>query len=158
VAGASRCYGTHVRMRQWYSLCVYQLELQHAHRRSSTYKDINPARPMIELLGRYQHEQLYNGIYRRSRLLVSCVRSDQPPRYQDTQPVVVRATGGRLAWVYAPISPPQRMGLLGLLGNPNNSHQPKAPPEYGWTGQRSGSGLSDRPPATLGVFASLDRF
>jgi hypothetical protein len=30
--------------------------------------------------------------------------------------------------------------------------------EYGWTGQRSGSGLSDRPPAALGVFASLDRF
>jgi hypothetical protein len=24
-------------------------------------------------------------------------------------------------WVYAPISPPQRMGLLGLLGNPNNT-------------------------------------
>jgi hypothetical protein len=30
--------------------------------------------------------------------------------------------------------------------------------QYGWTGQRSGSGLSDQTPATLGVFASLDRF
>jgi hypothetical protein len=30
---------------------------------------------------------------------------------------------------------------------------------YGWTGQRSGSGLSDEARATLGVFASLvDRF
>jgi hypothetical protein len=28
---------------------------------------------------------------------------------------------------------------------------------YGWTGQRSGSGLSDKARATLGVFASLDR-
>jgi hypothetical protein len=29
---------------------------------------------------------------------------------------------------------------------------------YGWTGQQSSSGFCDRPPATLGVFASLDRF
>jgi hypothetical protein len=29
---------------------------------------------------------------------------------------------------------------------------------YGWTGQESSSGFCDRPPATLGVFASLDRF
>jgi hypothetical protein len=29
---------------------------------------------------------------------------------------------------------------------------------YGWTGQRSSSGFFDLPPATLGVFASLDRF
>jgi hypothetical protein len=29
---------------------------------------------------------------------------------------------------------------------------------YGWIGQQSGSGFCDRPPATLGVFASLDRF
>jgi hypothetical protein len=28
---------------------------------------------------------------------------------------------------------------------------------YGWIGQESGSGFSDRPPATMGVFASLDR-
>jgi hypothetical protein len=30
--------------------------------------------------------------------------------------------------------------------------------EYGWTGQRSGSGLSDIASAALGVFASSDRF
>jgi hypothetical protein len=30
--------------------------------------------------------------------------------------------------------------------------------QYGWTGQQSGSGFCDRHPATLGVFASLDRF
>jgi hypothetical protein len=30
--------------------------------------------------------------------------------------------------------------------------------EYGWTGQRSSSGFFDLTPATLGVFASLDRF
>jgi hypothetical protein len=30
--------------------------------------------------------------------------------------------------------------------------------DYGWIGQQSGSGFCDRPPATLGVFASLDRF
>jgi hypothetical protein len=29
---------------------------------------------------------------------------------------------------------------------------------YGWTGHKPGSGLSDQTPATLGVFASLDRF
>jgi hypothetical protein len=29
---------------------------------------------------------------------------------------------------------------------------------YGWTGQQPSSGFFDRPPATLGVFASLDRF
>jgi hypothetical protein len=29
---------------------------------------------------------------------------------------------------------------------------------YGWTGRKSSSGFSDRPPAALGVFASLDRF
>ena len=29
---------------------------------------------------------------------------------------------------------------------------------YGWIGQQSSSGLSDLTPATLGVFASLDRF
>jgi hypothetical protein len=35
-------------MRQCYSLCVYQLELQQrAYQCSSTYKDINPARPTI---------------------------------------------------------------------------------------------------------------
>jgi hypothetical protein len=28
---------------------------------------------------------------------------------------------------------------------------------YGWIGQQSGSGFCDRLPATLGVFASLDR-
>jgi hypothetical protein len=28
---------------------------------------------------------------------------------------------------------------------------------YGWIGQQSGSGFSDRPPAALGVFASSDR-
>jgi hypothetical protein len=30
--------------------------------------------------------------------------------------------------------------------------------KYGWIGQQSGSGFINRPPATLGVFASLDRF
>jgi hypothetical protein len=30
--------------------------------------------------------------------------------------------------------------------------------QYGWTGQQSSSGFFDRPPATPGVFASLDRF
>jgi hypothetical protein len=44
---------------------------------------------------RYQYEQLYNDICRRSRPLVSCVRSDQPPRYQDTQPIA-RLAGGSL--------------------------------------------------------------
>jgi hypothetical protein len=29
--------------------------------------------------------------------------------------------------------------------------------DYGWTGQQPSSGFFDRPPATLGVFASLDR-
>jgi hypothetical protein len=29
---------------------------------------------------------------------------------------------------------------------------------YCWTGRKSSSGFSDRPPAALGVFASLDRF
>jgi hypothetical protein len=29
---------------------------------------------------------------------------------------------------------------------------------YGWTGQQSSSGFCDLTPATLGVFASLDRF
>jgi hypothetical protein len=29
---------------------------------------------------------------------------------------------------------------------------------YGWIGQQPGSGFINRPPATLGVFASLDRF
>jgi hypothetical protein len=33
----------------------------------------------------------------------------------------------------------------------------RAAMEYGWTGQRSGSGLSDRPRGVLGVFASSDR-
>jgi hypothetical protein len=33
----------------------------------------------------------------------------------------------------------------------------KARNAYGWTGQRSGSGFSDRPRGVLGVFASLDR-
>jgi hypothetical protein len=33
-----------------------------------------------------------------------------------------------------------------------------ATPPYGWTGQRSSSGLSDRPREPLGVLASLDRF
>jgi hypothetical protein len=28
---------------------------------------------------------------------------------------------------------------------------------YGWIGQQSGSGFSDRPRGVLGVFASLDR-
>jgi hypothetical protein len=33
-----------------------------------------------------------------------------------------------------------------------------APGQYGWIGQQPSSGFCDRPPATLGVFASLDRF
>jgi hypothetical protein len=32
------------------------------------------------------------------------------------------------------------------------------PGAYGWIGQQPGSGFSDQSPATLGVFASLDRF
>jgi hypothetical protein len=35
---------------------------------------------------------------------------------------------------------------------------PESVTHYGWTGQQSSSGFCDRPPATLGVFASLDRF
>jgi hypothetical protein len=37
-------------------------------------------------------------------------------------------------------------------------HTQSTPNPYGWTGQRSSSCFFDRPPATLGVFASLDRF
>jgi hypothetical protein len=47
VVGASRCYGAHVRMRQrqWYSLFVYQLqlELQHAYQCSSHIRGYQPS-------------------------------------------------------------------------------------------------------------------
>ena len=97
MAGVSRCCGTHVRMRQWYTLCVYQLELQHAyHQCSSTHKDINPARPTIELLGSVPvRATLQRNLSAFSATVVSCVRSDQPPRYQDTQPFA-RLAGGSL--------------------------------------------------------------
>ena len=42
------------------------------------------------------------------------------------------------------------------------SHRKEIPKEhdweYGWTGQQPSSGFFDQTPATLGVFASLDRF
>jgi hypothetical protein len=49
----------------------------------------------LKIWGRCQYEQVCNDICRRSRPLVSCVRSDQPPRYQDTQPFA-RLAGGSL--------------------------------------------------------------
>jgi hypothetical protein len=84
-------HGTHVCMRQWYSLCVYQLELQRA------YKDINPARPTIELLGSVPvRATLQRNLSAFSATVVSCVRSDQPPS-QVPRHTTFCKIGGRLA-------------------------------------------------------------
>jgi hypothetical protein len=40
----------------------------------------------------------------------------------------------------------------------NPKKQDEVPKWYGWTGHKPGSGFSDMPRPTLGVFASLDRF
>jgi hypothetical protein len=47
---------------------------------------------------------------------------------------------------------------MGTPGTGDDNYLTVVNPDYGWTGQQSSSGFFDRPPATLGVFASLDRF
>ena len=87
--------GTHFAFINWNSSALISAR---AHIKISTQHDLR-----LNFWGRYQYEQLYNDICRRSRPLVSCVRSDQPPRYQDTQPIARLAGGsdqsktGRLA-------------------------------------------------------------
>ena len=71
--------GTHFAFINWNSSTLISAR---AHIQISTQHDLR-----LKFWGRYQYEQLYNDICRRSRPLVSCVRSDQPPRYQDTQPI-----------------------------------------------------------------------
>jgi hypothetical protein len=79
--------GTHFAFINWNSSTLISAR---AHIKISTQHDLR-----LNFWGRYQYEQLYNDICRRSRPLVSCVRSDQPPRYQDTQPIA-RLAGGSL--------------------------------------------------------------
>jgi hypothetical protein len=50
------------------------------------------------------------------------------------------------------------LGLLIFLLHQPGEHMCLRRIKYGWTGRQSSSGFFDRPPATLGVFASSDRF
>jgi hypothetical protein len=82
--------GTHFAFINWNSSASALISAR-AHMEISTQHDLR-----LDFWGRCQYEQLYNDICRRSRPLVSCVRSDQPPRYQDTHPFFVRLAGGSL--------------------------------------------------------------
>jgi hypothetical protein len=87
----------------------------------------------------------------RKKLSLPCLSITPPPRFicsGTSLPVLCAAStsSSHRASVMIGVSCLHRPACAGSLQ------------KYGWTGQETGSGFINRPPATLGVFASSDRF